>query len=87
MRFQPMTDDAASAGAAYRCHRVNCALETIERHGPLAHSQLTPLKVVPALVLANPYLHTDLAKHPLPDILLDRLADLYWAERDAQLGV
>ena len=50
-------------------------------------SPLTPLKVAPALVLANPYLHTDLAKHPLPDILLDRLADLYWTERDAQLGM
>jgi hypothetical protein len=50
-------------------------------------SPITPLKVAPALVLANPYLHTDLAQLPLPDILLDRLADLYWTERDAQLGI
>ena len=33
--FQSMTDNAASARAAYRCHRVNCALETVERHCPL----------------------------------------------------
>ena len=56
-----------------------------EEYRPGSH--LTPLKAAPALVLANPYLHTDLAKHPLPDILLDRLADLYWTERDAQLGM
>lgn len=43
--------------------------------------------VKPILVRANLYLHTDIAKHPLPDILLDRLADLYWTERDAELAV
>ncbi len=39
------------------------------------------------LVKANAYLQSDLAKHPLPDILLDRLADLYWTERDAELAI
>ena len=48
---------------------------------------LTPLKAAPVLVRANPYLHTDIAKLPLPDILLDRLADLYWTERDAELAI
>ncbi len=41
----------------------------------------------PVLVRANSYLHSDLAKNPLPDILLDRLADLYWTERDAELAI
>jgi hypothetical protein len=41
----------------------------------------------PMLVRANPYLHSDIAQHPLPDILLDRLADLYWTERDAELAI
>jgi hypothetical protein len=50
-------------------------------------ANLTPFKAAPVLVRANPYLHTDLAKHPLPDILLDRLADLYWTERDAELAI
>ena len=49
-------------------------------------ARLALIGAEPALVRANAYLHTDLAKHPLPDILLDRLADLYWMERDAQLG-
>lgn len=37
------------------------------------------------LVPANDYLHFEVAEKPLPDVLLDRLADLYWAERDAEL--
>jgi hypothetical protein len=41
----------------------------------------------PMLVPANPYLHSDIDQHPLPDILLDRLADLYWTERDAELAI
>jgi hypothetical protein len=48
---------------------------------------LTPLASAPVLVTANAYLHTDLAKHRLPDILLDRLAELYWTERDAELAI
>ena len=50
-------------------------------------ASLTPVRSAAVLVRANPYLHTDLADHPLPDILLDRLADLYWTERDAELAV
>jgi hypothetical protein len=46
-----------------------------------------PAKTPPILVLANAYLHTDLAKQPLPDRLLDRLADLYWTERDSELAI
>lgn len=39
------------------------------------------------LVPANDYLHFDVAQKPLPDVILDRLADLYWAERDAELAI
>ena len=56
-----------------------------EEYRPEAN--LTPLKAAPALVRANRYLHTDIAKLPLPDILLDRLADLYWTEREAELAI
>lgn len=39
------------------------------------------------LVAANDYLHFEVAEKPLPDVLLDRLADLYWAERDEELAI
>lgn len=39
------------------------------------------------LVAANDYLHFEVAEKPLPDVILDRLADLYWAERDAELAI
>lgn len=38
-------------------------------------------------VRAGQYLHWEIAKDPLPDTLLDRLADLYWTERDADLAI
>lgn len=41
----------------------------------------------PAFVRASAYMHSDLAKNPLPDVILDRLADLYWTERDANLAI
>ena len=44
--FQPMTDNAASACAALRCHRLNGALETVERHCPIAHRHLKRFIVV-----------------------------------------
>ncbi len=39
------------------------------------------------LVSANEYLHSEIPQNPLPDKLLDRLADLYWTERDADMAV
>jgi hypothetical protein len=50
--FQSMTDNAASARAAYRCHRVNGALETVERHCPIAHRHLKRFIVVVAAGVA-----------------------------------
>ncbi len=44
-------------------------------------------KAAPMLVRADPYLHSELANPPLPDMLLDRLAELYWTERDAELAI
>ena len=44
--FEPMTDNAASACAALRCHRLNGALETVERHRPIAHRHLKRFIVV-----------------------------------------
>lgn len=41
----------------------------------------------PAFIRAGAYMHSDLAKNPLPDVILDRLADLYWTERDADLAI
>ena len=40
-----------------------------------------------AIVRANNYLYSEVAKNPLPDSILDRLADLYWTERDADLAI
>ena len=39
------------------------------------------------LVLASNYLRTDLVSRPLPAALLDKLADLYWTERDSELAI
>lgn len=41
----------------------------------------------PILVRASEYLYSEIPESPLPDSLLDRLADLYWVERDAHLGI
>ncbi|MBY0559530.1 hypothetical protein [Hyphomicrobium sp.] len=41
----------------------------------------------PAFVRANNYLYSEVAKNPLPDSILDRLADLYWTERDSDLAI
>lgn len=43
--------------------------------------------IQPGVVLATPYLYSDIAEKPLPDKLLDRLADLYWTERDEEMAI
>jgi len=45
------------------------------------------MRANPAFIRASAYMHSDLAKNPLPDVILDRLADLYWTERDANLAI
>jgi hypothetical protein len=44
-------------------------------------------QAAPALICVGNYLETDLVKRPLPGQLLDRLADLYWTERDSELAI
>jgi hypothetical protein len=44
--FEPMTDNAASARAAFGGHRLNCALETVERHCPAVPRYLKRFIVV-----------------------------------------
>lgn len=45
-------------------------------------SQMTPTEV-----RASDYLQSDVTMRPLPGKLLDRLADLYWTERDSELAI
>ncbi len=52
---------------------------------PIARNQSEETRA--AFVPANIYLHSDIAKTPLPAPLLDRLADLYWMERDSELAI
>ncbi len=47
-----------------------------------ALSQLSPTDV-----RASDYLQSDVTMRPLPGKLLDRLADLYWTERDSELAI
>jgi hypothetical protein len=42
--------------------------------------------VSPAVCLGD-YFQSEIVTHPLPTNLLDRLADLYWTEREAELPV
>ena len=67
--FQSMTDNAASARAAYRCHRVNCALETVERHCPIAHRHLKRFIVVVATRFAFGHFASPCLKLPNSNLL------------------
>lgn len=42
--------------------------------------------VNPAIRLGD-YFQSEIVTHPLPTTLLDRLADLYWTEREAELPI
>jgi len=42
--------------------------------------------VSPAICLGD-YFQSEIITHPLPANLLDRLADLYWTERESELPV
>jgi hypothetical protein len=52
-------------------------------------TQLSPSRrsFAPITVHAADYLQSDVTRVPLPGALLDRLADLYWTERDSQLAI
>lgn len=44
-------------------------------------------QATPALICVGNYLESDVVGRPLPSPLLDRLADLYWTERDSELAI
>ena len=44
-------------------------------------------QATPALICVGDYLESDVVGRPLPGQLLDRLADLYWTERESELGI
>jgi hypothetical protein len=46
-----------------------------------------PSAVPSRLVLAHGYLQSEIPTSPLPERLLDRLAELYWTERDSELAI
>jgi hypothetical protein len=56
-----------------------------EHAPPNVHRAPKPSETRP--VFANGYLHSEIPGTPLPDKLLDRLAELYWTERDSELAI
>jgi hypothetical protein len=57
--------------------------QNAEEPGGAETSTRTPQAVIPV----GNYLQSDLTARPLPGNLLDRLADLYWTERDSELAI
>jgi hypothetical protein len=39
------------------------------------------------IIRLGDYLQSEIITHPLPNKLLDRLADLYWTERESELAI
>jgi hypothetical protein len=54
---------------------------------PEKENSRRPIATEPNLVLANVYLRSEIPESPLPESLLDRLAELYWVERDSELAI
>lgn len=54
---------------------------------PEGEDERRPIATEPRLVLAGRYLQSELAISPLPEKLLDRLAELYWTERDSEMAI
>jgi hypothetical protein len=44
-------------------------------------------QLAPIIVNAGDYLKSDVIEQVLPDLILDRLADLHWMEREPALAV
>lgn len=57
--------------------------QNAEELGEAGTSTRTPQ----AVIRVGDYLQSDLTVRPLPSKLLDRLADLYWTERDSELAI
>jgi hypothetical protein len=70
------------------------AMSRISRDAILGTSQIaepgeveTSTRTPQAVIRVGDYLQSDLIARPLPGTLLDRLADLYWTERDSELAI
>ncbi len=46
-----------------------------------------PFEVASRQIRLGDYFQTEIVTHPLPSNLLDRLADLYWTERESELPI
>ena len=46
-----------------------------------------PFEVASRQIRLGDYFQTEIVSHPLPSNLLDRLADLYWTERESELPI
>ncbi|AGK58523.1 hypothetical protein HYPDE_34258 [Hyphomicrobium denitrificans 1NES1] len=44
-------------------------------------------QAMPTTIRLGDYLQSEIITHPLPNKLLDRLADLYWTERESKLAI
>jgi hypothetical protein len=44
-------------------------------------------RLAPILINASDYLKSDIVEQVLPDMILDRLADLHWMEREPAMAV
>jgi hypothetical protein len=47
----------------------------------------TGQRPLPIIVNASDYLKTDIVEQILPDLILDRLAELHWMEREPALAI
>jgi len=46
-----------------------------------------PFEAASRQIRLGDYFQTEIVTHPLPSNLLDRLADLYWTERESELPI
>lgn len=48
---------------------------------------IQPFEAASPPIRLGDYFQTEIVTHPLPTNLLDRLADLYWTERESELPI
>lgn len=50
-------------------------------------ASVQPFEATSRPIRLGDYFQTEIVTHPLPSNLLDRLADLYWTERESELPI
>jgi hypothetical protein len=55
--------------------------------GNLEELQPVAPQLTPTAICLGDYLQSEITMRPLPNRLLDRLADLYWTERESELAI